>query len=85
MPHFMHINGSDENLAHVTEHGVTPEEFEQVLARSFDNRQRSYTDPANWLVKGLTDAGRLLIVVFEWEQDIDLINPVTAYEPGEVI
>lgn len=85
MREFVHVNWSHEpdgNVAHMAEHGVTPGEFEQVLTRYFEDRERSRSSDC-WVVEGLTDAGRYLVIVFEWEEDIDLINPVTAYEPDK--
>lgn len=70
------------NVEHLAEHGVTPEEFEQVFRRYFHGRQRSRSQPDRWVVQGLTAQHRYLIIVFEWYVFEQAIDPVTAYEPA---
>lgn len=85
MPEFVFIHWSHEpdgNIEHCAEHDVTPEEFEQVLKRCFEDREYSRSSD-RWVVEGLTDAGRYLVIVFEWEEEFDMIIPVTAYEPNK--
>ena len=69
----------DENEQHLAEHGVTKEEFEEVVfnaARSEIQRSRSSGNP---LVVGYTSTGKKIACVYE---DVDgyQIVPVTAYE-----
>lgn len=71
------------NIEHLAEHGVTLEEFEQVLAAGFADRVISRSHPDHWLVQGFTDRGRFLFIVFEYFEAEHLINPVTAYEPSK--
>ena len=66
---------------HIAEHGVTPEECEQVLRVWFDDREPSRSTAERWIVQGETAAGRYLIVVFELVEEMSLVVPVTAYEP----
>lgn len=71
------------NVEHIAEHGVTCEEVESVLRDRLDARQRSRTIPDYWVVFGTTPTGRLLLIVFEYHDDLSLVIPVTAYEPTE--
>jgi hypothetical protein len=69
-------------IEHLAVHGVTPEEFEEVVfasRRSALDYSRSTGLP---LIEGFTDAGRWLVCVFEFEGDLTII-PVTAYEPDD--
>jgi hypothetical protein len=71
---------TDEALDHLAQHGVTPEEFEQVV-RQPDRRDvsRSTGLPCCW---GTTESGRYLFCVYEKIDELTLL-PVTAYEPTE--
>ena len=65
------------NLWHIAEHGVTPDEVEQILRNPIGIEQsRSSGHP---IAFGETDAGRLIAVIFEEISD-DTVYPVTAYE-----
>ena len=67
----------DGNVAHCAEHGVTPEEVEEVFENLIDmDVSQSSGRP---LVFGYTRTGRHLIVVYE-EVDSETVYPVTAYE-----
>ena len=71
------VAGRDGNIQHLAEHGVTPEEAQEVLAEAIQNtRSRSSGRP---LAIGYTAAGRKLVVVYEWIDAIT-IYPITAYE-----
>ena len=70
---------NDELVAYLLQHGVTVEEFEEVVlnARSVD-RSRSSLRP---IVVGPTSTGKFLACVFEYlDADRYEIVPVTAYE-----
>jgi uncharacterized DUF497 family protein len=70
----------DGNVRHCAEHGVTPEEVEQVFENILDtDRSRTSGRP---VVFGLTNAGRHLMVVFEIVDD-STVNPITAYEVSQ--
>ena len=70
------------NVEHLAEHGVTPDEFEEVLAARFAAREVREGNPAHWLCRGYTRARRFLHIVFEYFEDDHVVNPVTAYEPS---
>ena len=70
-------------IDHLAEHGVSPEEFEEVVLsarRSALDFSRATGLP---LIEGFTNAGRWLVCVFEYEDQVTII-PVTAYEPEDV-
>ena len=65
------------NGQHCGDHGVSKEEFEEVLQNATDaDISRSSGRP---VVFGDTSTGRHLMVVYE-EIDSDTVYPVTAYE-----
>ena len=65
------------NVHHCAEHGVTPEEVEEVFENAMDEDiSRSSGRP---VLFGDTRAGRHLMVVYE-EIDGDTVYPVTACE-----
>ena len=79
MPWF-DVYWSVEALEHLAEHGVTQEEFEEVIfaARRFDRSDTS----GRPLADGYTSAGRRIVCVFEYIDDITIL-PITAYSPEE--
>ncbi len=79
MPWF-DVYWSDEALEHLAQHGVTQDEFEDVVfsARVFDVSDSS----GRPLVDGFTSAGRRLVCVFEYIDNISIL-PITAYSPEE--
>ena len=67
----------DGNVQHCAEHGVTPDEVEEVLDNPTDHDvSRSSGKP---VVFGDTSAGRHLMVVYELVDD-GVVYPITAYE-----
>jgi hypothetical protein len=74
---------TDEIIEHLAEHGVTADEFEEIV-KFPDTRgmSRSSGRPCCW---GDTPDGRLLICVYEKLDELTVL-PVTAYEvpaPGK--
>jgi uncharacterized DUF497 family protein len=71
---------TDEIVEHLTEHGISPEDFERVVCDPVSKGvSRSSGLPAVW---GYTNDGRYIIAVYE-ELDEATILPVTAYEVPE--
>lgn len=71
---------TEEIVEHLTEHGVTPKEFEEVVQDAFSEvtASRSTGRPARI---GVTADGRTLFCVFEWvDPEETEIEPITAYE-----
>ena len=68
----------DDRVDHIAEHGVTPEEFEEVcFGRSLTLRAKAYGANPVYYVLGETDAGRhLFCVVIEFPGGTGY--PVTA-------
>lgn len=65
------------NVEHIAEHGLTPEDVEEVVFNPLDETiSRSSGRP---VVTGYTPDGRLILVVYEEIDDVT-IYPVTAYE-----
>jgi len=63
VPEPTQIVWSDEpnaNVEHVAQHGVTPEEADEVICEYYDQRQRSRSHQHRWVVQGYTSAGRYL-------------------------
>ena len=70
-------NDPSGNVRHCADHGVSTEEFEEVLQHAMDTDvSRSSGRP---VIFGDTSTGRHLMVVYE-EIDSDTVYPVTAYE-----
>jgi hypothetical protein len=79
MPHYFFI-WTQEIIDHLSEHDVTPEEFEEVVSNP--NNEDVSRSTGNPLAFGFTSEGRRLCCVFK-RLDEDTIEPVTAYEVGE--
>ena len=76
MPH-LDIIWTDENIAHLAEHDVSPEEAEVVLQEpTAATTSRSSGRP---IAFGFTSAGRKLAVVYEII-DHATVYPITAYD-----
>jgi hypothetical protein len=71
---------TDEIIAHLAEHGISQDDFEQVVCNPVSGGlSRSTGLPAVW---GYTPAGRYIIAVYE-QVDRLTVLPVTAYEVPE--
>lgn len=82
MPYFEIIWNEEPggNIDHIAEHGLTPEDVEEVLLNPIDQDvSRSSGLP---IAFGLTPDGRYILVVFE-QIDKMTVYPVTAYEVEE--
>lgn len=76
MPFYFFV-WNEEVIAHLAEHGVTPEEFEQIVCDPLsEDVSRSSGRPAAF---GYTDDGRSIMCVYELIED-DTVLPITAYE-----
>jgi hypothetical protein len=79
MPYFDFV-WTDEIVAHLAEHGISPDDFEQVVTNPERTGQsRSSGLPAAW---GYARDGRYLIAVYQ-KIDFATVVPVTAYEVPE--
>ncbi len=76
MPYYEFL-WTDETIEHVAEHGVSPEELQEVVRDPDEiGESRSSGRPCCW---GETTAGRYLFCVFE-KLDDSTIMPITVYE-----
>ena len=79
MPYYQFL-WTDEIIEHLAEHGVTREDFEQVVSNPARiGVSRSSGHPCCW---GETADGRELFCVYEYLDDMTII-PVTAYEVSD--
>ncbi len=79
MPHYEFL-WTDEILAHLAEHGVSREDWEEVVSNPKRlGVSRSSGRPCCW---GETADGLRLFCVYEFLDDITII-PVTAYEVSD--
>jgi uncharacterized DUF497 family protein len=67
----------DENLEHLDEHGVTPEEFEAVVQAPLGVEESRSSD--RLVAFGYGDDGRQLACVYELLGEVEVL-PITAYE-----
>jgi len=68
------------NVEHIAEHGLAPEDVEEVICNPLDETtSRSSGRP---VVTGYTPDGRLILVVYEQVDEVT-VYPVTAYEVEE--
>jgi uncharacterized DUF497 family protein len=87
VPDFLTILWDDEpggNVEHLAEHGVTPEEAEQVIRARFGNREPSRSNSDRWICYGFTSTDRFLFVVFDYLEDLDILLPITAFEREDI-
>ena len=69
-----------ESIAHVSEHGVSQEEFEEVVMNpEGETISRSSKNP---IAFGTTASGRILCCVFR-RIDREIVQPITAFEVEE--
>ncbi|MCL4206235.1 MAG: BrnT family toxin [Pirellulaceae bacterium] len=73
----------DGNFQHIAEHGVTPEEVDEVLNDRSSRTTRSESS-GRPITFGWTSEGRYLAVVWELVEDEPMsVYPVTAYPAPE--
>jgi uncharacterized DUF497 family protein len=79
MPFFFFV-WDNENERHLAVHGVTREEFEEIVCDpGLVTNSRSTGRP---IAFGITSAGRYLACVYELIEP-DTVYPITAFEPEE--
>jgi hypothetical protein len=71
---------TDELIAHLAEHDITPQDFERVVMHPVDVQPSRSSDlPAAF---GYTEDGRFIMAIYRQFDDMTL-QPVTAYEVPE--
>jgi len=74
---YLWLEGDGGNIEHIAEHGLTPEDIEQVMENfTAESTSQSSGRPIRF---GFASDGRYVAVVFEWMDDVT-VYPVTAYE-----
>ncbi|MBL4884735.1 MAG: DUF4258 domain-containing protein [Planctomycetaceae bacterium] len=68
-----------ESIAHIAEHGITPEEVEYVIQYP-ESTDLSRTTGSK-LAEGEAANGKYIIVIYDMIDEVTVI-PVTAYEPN---
>jgi hypothetical protein len=78
-------NDEDGNLAHIADHGLTPEEVEFALIIDEDTTFDVSDSSGRPIAFGSTGTGRFIAIVFEIQNLSDplVIRPITAYEVPE--
>lgn len=77
MPRYFEILWTDENIGHIAEHGISPDDVQQVLRDPIgEDVSRATGCP---IAFGYTESGRKLAVVYSMIDEIT-IYPITAYE-----
>jgi hypothetical protein len=75
---FVWSHEEDGNVAHLAEHGLTPEDFEWVFMNyESEGVSRSTGRPIRF---GETPDGRNVCIIFEWLEAEMVVYPVTAFE-----
>ena len=81
MPHVLFAR-NDELIEYMGQHGVTPEEFEEVELNAKKIQRSNSSDRP--IVFGPTSTGKFLVCVFDYTgPDRIEVLPVTAYEVDE--
>ncbi len=74
----------EENIRHVAEHDVTPDEAEQVLLNDpADGGSQNVDGEERYVDVGVTDAMRLLVVITTARGELTRV--VTVYEPRPAV
>ena len=72
------------NVRHVAEHGITPEEVDEVLYEADEEAIVSSFSSGSPMVFGFTSTGKHIAVVFVVVEETPCsVRPVTAYEVDE--
>jgi len=80
----MEFDWDEHNIGHIARHGVTPEEFEQVIRNEpVPTETRTVDGETRLLGVGHTDEGRVLVVVTTGRGA--RIRPVTAWEGSRAV
>ncbi len=76
MPDFELFLWDEQNEQHIADHGITKEEFEFVVLNA--DRVETSRGLGRPMVFGMTEAGRSICCVFDFEEDFCI--PVSAYD-----
>jgi uncharacterized DUF497 family protein len=81
----VNIEWDEDNEAHISEHGVTPREAEEVLSSPV-LWVRHGRIPERWFAFGSNEGGRKLKILFDYDERRETIRPFSGWEAtkGEV-
>lgn len=71
---------TDESVAHLHEHGISPDEFEEVVSDPEETDLSRTTGRP--IAFGTTTTGKYIACIYEQLDDINVF-PITAYEVEE--
>ena len=75
----MEFEWDEENVQHIAEHDLTPEDVESALnGCTFDIEYQDWHDEERFAEVGVTAQGRYLVVITTWRDD--RIRVVTAFD-----
>ncbi len=78
----MDFDWDDANRSHIAQHGIKPDEAEQVISnRPVDTKVQFRGGEERYLQVGETDAGRNLVVVTAWRGS--KVREVTAFAANQ--
>ena len=81
MEEAIEFDWDEQNKKHLKSHGVSPQEFEQVIVNDpLDLEYQVESSEERYKALGVTDNGRVLIVV--WTLRAGKVRAVTAYPAG---
>ena len=70
----------DENINHISGHGITPEEIEQLTGNDYITARNPRAPQDRIFMIGRTDGGRVLTLVLEATRDDVVWRPVTGWD-----
>lgn len=75
------IEIDDRNEVHLTSHGISIAEVQQVVANHPDVRQNRKNLAGTHVAQGRTSGGRTVVIPFV-DQGAGRVRPITAWEMG---
>jgi len=75
------IEIDDRNEVHLTSHGISIPEVQQVFANHPDVRQNRKNRAGTHVARGRTSGGRTVVIPFI-DQGAGRVRPITAWEMG---
>lgn len=77
------VEWDDNNHIHATQHGISADEIDQVIANGPVYRRNKRGRSADYLASGTTDGGRRVVVAVVWLAATCRVRPITAWEEGQ--
>lgn len=77
MPFYL-FHWDEEIIAHFAAHGISPDEFEEVVNGTYNIIESNSSGRP--LIFGQTSSGKDIACIFDWIEEGLFILPVTGYE-----